>query len=63
MDLFELHGEVAFVTGAGSGIGQRIAVGLAEAGADVACFDLAGSLALASTVERIQALGCRCQQP
>jgi NAD(P)-dependent dehydrogenase (short-subunit alcohol dehydrogenase family) len=30
---------VAFVTGAGSGIGQRLAVAFAEAGADVACFD------------------------
>ncbi|MCX7279657.1 MAG: SDR family oxidoreductase [Burkholderiales bacterium] len=59
MDLFELRGDVAFVTGAGSGIGQRIAVGLAEAGADVACLDLAGSAGLSSTVERIQALGRR----
>nr|WP_315429533.1 SDR family oxidoreductase [uncultured Albidiferax sp.] len=59
MDLFELRGDVAFVTGAGSGIGQRIAVGLAEAGADVACLDLAGSAGLSSTVARIQALGRR----
>ena len=59
MDLFELRGDVAFVTGAGSGIGQRIAVGLAEAGADVACLDLAGSAGLSSTVDRIHALGRR----
>ena len=38
--LFSLEGEVAVVTGAGSGIGQAIAIGLAEAGADVALFDL-----------------------
>lgn len=57
MDLFNLQGEIAFVTGAGSGIGQRIAIGLAEAGADVACFDLASSSGLAATAERIQALG------
>ena len=43
MNLFSLEGKIAFVTGAGSGIGQRIAVGLAEAGASVGCFDLASS--------------------
>lgn len=59
MTLFSLDGQVAFVTGAGSGIGQRIAVGLAEAGADVACFDLPGSADLHSTVQQIQALGRR----
>ncbi|HWR79089.1 MAG TPA: SDR family NAD(P)-dependent oxidoreductase, partial [Pseudomonas sp.] len=59
MDLFDLSGEIAFVTGAGSGIGQRIAVGLAEAGADVACLDLAGSAGMATTVEQIKALGRR----
>ena len=30
----EFKDQVAVVTGAGSGIGQRVAVGLAEAGAD-----------------------------
>lgn len=59
MQLFRLDGQVAFVTGAGSGIGQAIAVGLAEAGADVACFDLPGSTGIDSTVERINALGRR----
>jgi NAD(P)-dependent dehydrogenase (short-subunit alcohol dehydrogenase family) len=56
-DLFSLAGEVALVTGAGSGIGQRLAVGLAEAGADVACFDLERSPGLDETVARIAALG------
>jgi NAD(P)-dependent dehydrogenase (short-subunit alcohol dehydrogenase family) len=58
-ELFSLAGEVALVTGAGSGIGQRLAVGLAEAGADVACFDLASSTGLAETASRIAALGRR----
>ncbi len=57
MDLFQLNGDVAFVTGAGSGIGQRIAIGLAEAGAAVACFDLEESPGLKVTVDRIRELG------
>jgi NAD(P)-dependent dehydrogenase (short-subunit alcohol dehydrogenase family) len=59
MDLFSLANEVAFVTGAGSGIGQRIAVGLAEAGANVALFDLPDSKGLADTAAAIAATGHR----
>ena len=57
MNLFSLEGKIAFVTGAGSGIGQRIAVGLGEAGASVGCFDLESSKGLDSTLERIRGLG------
>lgn len=57
MEIFRLDGQAAFVTGAGSGIGQRIAIGLAEAGADVACFDLPGSATIGDTVSAIEKLG------
>lgn len=36
LDQFSLVGKIALVTGANDGIGQAIAVGLAEAGADIA---------------------------
>ena len=57
MKLFSLEGKTAFVTGGGSGIGQRIALGLAEAGASVGCFDLPSSKGLNSIVEQIKGLG------
>jgi NAD(P)-dependent dehydrogenase (short-subunit alcohol dehydrogenase family) len=37
---FRLDEQTALVTGAASGIGRGIALGLAAAGANVACFDL-----------------------
>ncbi|GJE69194.1 Vitamin B12 import ATP-binding protein BtuD [Methylorubrum podarium] len=59
MKLFDLSGSVALVTGAGSGIGQRIAVGLGEAGADVALLDRRSDDGLAKTAASIAALGRR----
>jgi 2-deoxy-D-gluconate 3-dehydrogenase len=56
MSLFDLTGKAAIVTGANTGIGQAIAVALAEAGADVA---LAGRSRAAETAERIEAVGRR----
>jgi len=57
LDDFRLDGRVALVTGAGRGLGQALAVGLAEAGADVATLDV---VPLAETWEQIRRLGRRC---
>lgn len=40
LDKFKLNGKVAIVTGAAKGLGQGIAIGFAEAGADVALVDI-----------------------
>ncbi len=58
-ELFDLTGNVALVTGAGSGIGQRIAMGLAQCGADVALLDRRSDDGLARTAEFITATGRR----
>ena len=44
MPSFRLDEQTALVTGAASGIGRGIALGLAAAGANVACFDLPETL-------------------
>lgn len=55
--LFDLSGEIAIVTGAGSGIGQRIAIGLAQCGADVALLDRRSDDGLAQTAELVRGSG------
>jgi len=58
--MFELNGKTAMVTGAARGLGQAIAVKLAEAGADVALVDLDAAW-LEETAEKVKALGRRAE--
>ncbi|PPU78525.1 2-deoxy-D-gluconate 3-dehydrogenase [Xanthomonas cucurbitae] len=53
---FSLEGKVALVTGANTGLGQGIALALAQAGADIAA---AGIQAPTETEEKVKALGRR----
>jgi 2-deoxy-D-gluconate 3-dehydrogenase len=57
LDRFRLDGKTAIVTGASRGLGQSIAVGLAEAGADVALVHRSEG---SETQDQIEALGRRC---
>ncbi len=56
LDQFRLDGRVAAVTGASRGLGQSLAMALAEAGADLALVERSGGTANAA---RIAALGRR----
>ena len=56
LDSFKLDGKVALVTGAAQGLGQGMALALAEAGADIASLDRVGC---AGTCEAVKALGRR----
>lgn len=56
IDQFKLEDKVAIVTGAGRGLGQAMAVALAEAGADLALVDI---LATDATAEKVKNAGRR----
>ena len=56
LDQFKLDGKVAVVTGAGRGIGQAYALGLAEAGADIAVVDV---IPMDETLDAVKALDRR----
>ena len=55
LDQFKLDGKAALVTGASSGLGQAIAIALAEAGADVVCHG--NTRTPEATLESISRLG------
>jgi NAD(P)-dependent dehydrogenase (short-subunit alcohol dehydrogenase family) len=60
--MFDLTGQVGLVTGAGSGIGQRIAMGLAQCGADIALLDRRSDDGLAQTADFIAKTGRKSVQ-
>ena len=57
LDEFKLDGKIAIVTGSAQGLGQGIALGLAEAGADLALVDI---LNMSETQQQIESLGRHC---
>jgi NAD(P)-dependent dehydrogenase (short-subunit alcohol dehydrogenase family) len=58
LDLFDLRGQTAVVTGGGSGLGRDMALALADAGANIVVPDVVGDLA-EETAARVRALGRR----
>jgi 2-deoxy-D-gluconate 3-dehydrogenase len=57
LDQFRLDGKTALVTGASRGLGQAMALALAEAGADVVAADMGGGT---GTKDSIEKLGRKC---
>ena len=53
VDLFDLSGKVAIVTGASTGLGQGMSLGLAEAGADVVLVDYVPSTETESMIKKM----------
>jgi 2-dehydro-3-deoxy-D-gluconate 5-dehydrogenase len=56
-ELFSLSGKTALVTGCNRGIGQAMAIGLAEAGADVVGVASSDSIRGGETEQKIKAMG------
>lgn len=56
LDAFSLQGKVAVVTGCDTGLGQGMALGLAEAGCDIVGINIVEPV---ETIERVTALGRR----
>jgi 2-deoxy-D-gluconate 3-dehydrogenase len=59
MNLFNLEGKVAVITGATRGLGQAMAVALAQAGADIAL--LQRTVTDLTTKQQIEQFGRRCE--
>jgi 2-deoxy-D-gluconate 3-dehydrogenase len=57
LDKFKLDGKKAIITGSARGLGQAMAVALAEAGADIALVDI---LDMSESKTRIEQLGRKC---
>jgi len=58
-EMFSLKGRVAIVTGGGQGLGKSMAIGLAQAGADIVIAARRTATAL-ETQKEIEALGVKC---
>ena len=54
LDAFSLQGKVAVVSGCDTGLGQGMALGLAEAGCDIVGINIVEPV---ETIERVTALG------
>ena len=57
LEKFNLSGKVAIVTGTSTGLGQGMAIGLAEAGADIVGVDY---VEMPETVKTIESMGRKC---